>query len=183
MSKPTDAPLSGFDVLDVCHRQTLIALGRLAALMTRLADRGADDEARVMARLIMQHFSTTSRNHHLDEERHVFPTLLVTGDAETVQAVERLQQDHAWLEEDWMELSPQIDAIAGGQGWVDMDILREGVDVFTALSHEHIALEESLIYPQARAQLGPAARATMGREMLERRRDAAVARRRHRRPA
>ena len=34
MSKPTDAPLSGFDVLDVCHRQTLIALGRLAALMT-----------------------------------------------------------------------------------------------------------------------------------------------------
>ena len=179
MRKPTDAPLSGFDALDACHQQTLIALGRLSELMTRLADRGADDEARVTARLIMQHFSTTSRNHHLDEERHVFPTLLVTGDAETVQAVERLQQDHAWLEEDWMELSPQVDAIAGGQGWVDMDILREGVEVFTALSREHIALEESLIYPQARAQLDPAARATMSREMLARRRDAAIARRRH----
>ena len=82
-----------------------------------------------------------------------------------------------------MALSPQIDALAGGQGWVDMGVLREGVDVFTALSHEHIALEESLIYPQARAQLGPAARAAMGREMLERRRDAAVARRRLRRSA
>lgn len=180
MSKLTDAPLSGFDVLDVCHRQTLIALGRLAALMTRLAGQGADDEARAMAREIVRHFSTTSRDHHLDEERHVFPTLLVTGDAETVQAVLRLQQDHAWLEEDWVELSPLLDAIAGGQSWVDIDILREGVEVFTALSHEHIALEESLIYPQARAQLGPAARATMGREMLKRRRDAAAARRRPR---
>ena len=71
-----------------------------------------------------------------------------------------------------------LEAIAGGQSWVDLDVLREGVEVFTSLSHEHIALEESLIYPQARAQLGPAAQATMGREMLGRRRDAAAARRR-----
>lgn len=178
MIKPTDSAQSGFDVLDVCHRQTVIALGRLAALMTRLANQGADDEARTLAREIVRHFSTTSRDHHLDEERHVFPTLLVTGDTETVQAVQRLQQDHSWLEEDWSELSPMLEAIAGGQSWVDLDVLREGVEVFTSLSHEHIALEESLIYPQARAQLGPAAQATMGREMLGRRRDAAAARRR-----
>ena len=178
MIKTTDTAQSGFDVLDVCHRQTVSALGRLAALMTRLANQGADDEARTLAREIVRHFSTTSRDHHLDEERHVFPTLLVTGDAETVQAVQRLQQDHSWLEEDWSELSPMLEAIAGGQSWVDLDVLREGVEVLTALSHEHIALEESLIYPQARARLGPAAQATMGREMLERRRDAAAARRR-----
>ena len=178
LNETTDPPPSGFDILDVCHRQTVIALGRLAALVTRLANQGADDEARTLAREIVRHFSTTSRDHHLDEERHVFPTLLVTGDAETVQAVQRLQQDHSWLEEDWAELAPMLEAIAGGQSWVDPDILREGGEVFTALSHEHIALEESLIYPQARAQLGPAARAAMGRDMLERRRDAAAARRR-----
>ena len=161
--------LNGFDVLDVCHRQTVIALGRLAALMTRLTKYGADDEARALAREIVLHFSTSVREHHLDEERHLFPTLLVTGDAETVQAVQRLQQDHAWLEEDWLTLSPSLDAVACGQNWYDLDTLREGVETFIALSHDHIALEESLIYPQARAQLGAAAQAAMGRDMRARR--------------
>jgi hemerythrin-like domain-containing protein len=182
MSQPTDSPLNGFDALDVCHRQTIIALGRLAALMVRLVDKGADDEARALARQVVAHFSLAAREHHLDEELHVFPTLLATGDAETIQAVRRLQQDHAWLEEDWLELAPLLDAIAGGQSWVDTDILREGVDVFIALSHEHMALEESMIYPEARARLGDAARAVMAREMLERRRDAAATNRRSRRP-
>ena len=40
--------------------------------------------------------------------------------------------------------------MAGGQGWVDLDILREGVEIFVALSQEHMALEESLIYPEAK---------------------------------
>jgi len=160
----------GFDALDVCHRQTLIALGKLAALVTRLTDKGADDEARAMACEVVEHFSKTSRTHHEDEERHLFPTLASTGDAATVQAVLRLQQDHDWLEEDWMELSPHLDAVASGQNWYDLDVLRESAAVFTALSHDHMTLEETLIYPQVRARMGVTERAEMGREMAARRR-------------
>lgn len=177
MNSPLDAdPVSapplqdGFDALDVCHRQTLIALGKLAALVTRLTDKGPDDEARAMAHEVVEHFTKTSRAHHEDEERHLFPTLASTGDAATVQAVLRLQQDHDWLEEDWMELSPHLDAVAGGQNWYDLDVLREAAAVFTALSHDHMTLEESLIYPQVRARLSAAERAEMGREMAARRR-------------
>jgi hypothetical protein len=81
-----------------------------------------------------------------------------------------LQQDHHWLEEDWMELSPQVDAIACGQSWYDIDALRECVEVFNALSLEHIALEEALIYPHGRELIRGRERVEMNREMLARRR-------------
>jgi iron-sulfur cluster repair protein YtfE (RIC family) len=164
------AALDGFDVLDACHRQTVFALGKLAALISRLATLGPDGEARAMAAEIVRHFSTTARQHHLDEERHVFPRLSTSADPEIAQAVRRLQQDHGWLEEDWMEISPHLEALARGHAGYDVDVLREAATVFTALSHEHIALEESIIYPQARARVPAGERGEMGREMAARRR-------------
>ena len=70
-----------------------------------------------------------------------------------MQHILRLQQDHGWLEEDWLELSAQIDAVAQGYSWYDIDALRQGTAVFTELYKDHIDLEESLIYPEARRQL------------------------------
>lgn len=171
-SRPAGATVSldGFEVLDACHRQTLVTLDLLAALVTRLASGGPDAQARAMATEIIRFFSTTARAHHEDEERHLFPKLVTSGDPEIVQAVLRLQQDHDWLEEDWMELSPHVDAVACGQSWYDVDVLREGVEIFTALSHDHMALEESCIYPQARERLRAGERLEMGREMAARRR-------------
>ena len=160
----------GFDILDACHRQTVFALGKLAALVSRLAAQGPDEQARELAAEILLHFSTTAREHHEDEERHVFPRLLNSADPDIVQAVLRLQQDHAWLAEDWMALSPQIDAIASGQSGYDLDLLREGAAIFTALSHDHIALEESIVYPRARASLRSGDRREMSLEMAARRR-------------
>src|SRR5436190_1877786 len=51
-----------------------------------------------------------------------------------------------------------------------LSALVEGVEIFVALSHEHVALEESCIYPQARVRFDSAALQRMGREMAERRR-------------
>jgi len=162
--------IDGFDVLDACHRQTLLTLDKLTALVSRLGSSGMDEEARATAAEIVHFFSTTARQHHEDEERHVFPKMVANDNPEIVQAVLRLQQDHNWLEEDWMELSPQVDAVACGLNWYDLDILREGVEVFAALSRDHITLEESLIYPQARANLRIGELREMGREMAARRR-------------
>jgi hemerythrin-like domain-containing protein len=160
----------GFDVLDVCHRQTVLALGKLAAFVTRLDKAGPDEAARTLAREIVDHFSVTARQHHEDEERHLFPALAASGDPQTVQTVLRLQRDHDWLEEDWMALSPYIDAVACGQPCHGLDALHAGAEAFIALSHAHIALEEGLIYPQARERLDHRERAEMGREMAARRR-------------
>jgi len=159
----------GFEALDVCHRETLRMLEQLDVLLRRVDESGVDAPARALATGIERHFSVTMREHHEDEERHVFPPLAATADAATAHAVDCLVQDHAWIETDWRELAPLLDAIANGQSWVDLDALRQGVEVFTALCRDHIALEESVIYPRALAQLERSGHEPMNREMALRR--------------
>jgi len=167
------APSSEFDALDLCHRQTLISLGRLRALLHRLESAGPDMEARSLAREVIAHFTGAVRPHHAQEERLIFPALVAgNADPELVHQVLRLQQDHAWLEEDWMALEPQLEAIAHGlTGW-DLAELRAGVEVFDALSMDHIALEESIIYPEARARLATQLAQSPGRTRAQARRAA-----------
>ena len=148
--RPAAPPLPAFEALDRTHRQVLELLDQLGELLQHLDDSGADDVARERAQAVHAFFESHAREHHLAEERHVFPALLASGDAELIQHVQRLQQDHGWLEEDWLELSPQLEAIARGYNWYDLAMLREALPVFRALYEDHIALEESLIYPEAK---------------------------------
>lgn len=152
-SRPVRAPvpdLPPLDALEQTHRKVMLVLQELAVLIERLDSHGVDATTQKMAGDIGKFFSQEGRKHHADEDTHVFPLLLASGDAELVRHVEHLQQDHGWLEEDWIELGPQFDAMARGYSWYDLDSLRQGVEVFTQLYHDHIALEESLIYPEAR---------------------------------
>jgi len=162
--------LDGFAVLDDCHQRTLCMLDLLDELVTQVEREGVDEQARATAAEIVEFFSNTARTHHQDEERHVFPPLLASGDAQLVQDVLRLQQDHRWMDVDWHELEPLLTAVAAGQSGYDLDALREGTAIFRELSHDHIVLEETCIYPQARGRLGNAQRREMGREMAARRR-------------
>ena len=155
-----DAP-DRLEPLEDCHRETLRMLGELTTLVARIEKLGVDARAREMAGTVNRYFGGDLRQHHLDEETHVFPALASCGDPETEQAVARLKQDHAWLRADWRVLSPLVQALASGQSWVDIDALRDGVEVFCALSRDHIALEESLIYPQARVLMLEATRRAM----------------------
>lgn len=167
---PATKTQDGFDVLDVCHRQIVFSLGRLASLVTHLETHGADHDASVLAREVVDFFSKTARQHHEDEEKHVFPKLLAASDEDLVHAVRRLQQDHGWLEADWGELEPKLDAIASGQSFYEIEALHASVDVFAALMHDHIALEESIVYPEARERASGRQRQEMWREMTARRR-------------
>lgn len=165
----------GFAVLDAVHRQTVVEIEALAALVESMAAQGdATNEHRAGLSAVLAFFQTTARRHHEDEERHVFPPLLASGNPELVQNVLRLQQDHFWIEEDWLELEPQLLAIVHRTGNVDFETLRTSVEVMAALYHDHIALEESMIYPQARGRIGFRARREMGREMAARRRNIAL---------
>lgn len=145
--------LPALDALDQTHRQMMQTLATLKILVGRLEEQGIDAVARAEARRICAFFSGTARQHHADEETLVFPALMRSADETLIQHVLRLQQDHGWLEEDWLELAPQLQAVAEGYSWYEPETLRAGVDVFTALYHDHIALEESLIYPEVRRQL------------------------------
>jgi len=149
-SRPPRADLDTLKVLDRTHREIMEVLARLHLLIEKLEVRGIDDAVRELAQDICVFFDETARPHHVAEEELVFPDLLASGDPELVQHVNRLQQDHGWLEEDWLELAPQLRAVANGQSWYDIDVLRSGVPVFTELYRDHIALEETVVYPASR---------------------------------
>lgn len=151
--RPAPPPLPELDALDRTHKEVMDHLVQLRQLLNQLSQSGVDAGARSTAAEICRFFSATARQHHADEERLVFPALLRGSDEGLKHHVLRLQQDHGWLEEDWMELELQLQAVAAGYSWYDLDLLRNVVEVFAALYHEHIALEESLVYPEARRQL------------------------------
>ncbi len=139
-----------FQALDTCHQQIQMNLDALTALLPQL-EAGADDLAfRKQIESIEAFFSSTSRQHHAEEEKNIFPPLLASDNAELVQAVRTLQQDHGWIEQNWLELAPMLRAIAQGEDWVDPAELQHHVEVFLALCQDHIALEETLIYPEAK---------------------------------
>mgnify|MGYP005806079271 CR=1 FL=1 len=139
-----------FEALDECHQQILAQLEALTELARRIETHGFDNAAQERARAIETFFSGTSREHHRLEEKNVFPPLLALGDPALTATVESLQQDHGWIEENWIELAPQLSAIGSGNNWPDPAEFLHGVQVFVDLCKGHIALEETVVYPQSR---------------------------------
>jgi hemerythrin-like domain-containing protein len=152
-SRPSVPALASLQNLDRCHHQMVEVLADLTQLVDRLAAQGSDAAARAQAATIWTFFATTARQHHADEETLVFPLLIQSGDPALTRHVLRLQQDHGWLEEDWLDLAPQVQAVALGYSGCDLDHLRQAAGAFSALYHDHVALEETLIYPEARRQM------------------------------
>ena len=169
LQRQLQARLAPCEALAACHARVIEHLQVLSRLIDHLERVGVNGEARLMATTVMRFFEQEAHAHHRDEERTVFPPLLAGTDLELVRHVQRLQLDHGWLEEDWRELALQLSAVADGYSWYDLDALRAGVEVFTALYHDHIALEESLIYPQARRALSDEVDG-LGRRLAEQRR-------------
>jgi hemerythrin-like domain-containing protein len=161
--RPAAPPLPPYEELDRTHHRVLELLDQFDRLLDHLEANGPDTEARTLANEIHGFFTSHARQHHADEERHVFPALLTSGNAELIQHVQRLQQDHGWLEEDWLELAPQIEAVGNGYNWYDLSMLRYALPVFRALYEEHIALEESMIYPAAKRRQAVADAGTASR--------------------
>jgi len=143
---------SSFEALDETHRQIHTHLLRLQELAKRLAQDEPTEADRKAAGSIETFFSKTSRQHHEQEELNVFPGLLNGADEELANAVRTLRQDHGFIEENWLELGAQLRAMASGNQWVDPTELQHNLEVFTDLCLSHIALEESLIYPEAKAR-------------------------------
>ena len=152
--KPTDADLAQ---LDAYHAQVRGHLDRLAVLATRVENEQLDAETRAEACAIEAFFSGSMQDHHRLEEASVLQTLLDSGDAELVTAAHTLQQDHGWIEQNWIEVGPQLRAIAQGNHWIDPAEFMHGAEVFLELCYGHTALEETLIPAQSRTTQEPAA--------------------------
>ena len=148
-------PATDADVarLDDYHRQVRPHLDRLAALAGRVENAPLSDADCAEACAIEAFFSGSMRGHHVIEETSVFPALLASSDPELVTLVRTLMQDHGWIEQGWLEIAPQLRAVAQGHHWIDPAEFSHGAEVFLELSYGHAALEDTVIHPQALARL------------------------------
>ena len=157
--RSNDTPLASalpvLDRLDATHEQMRYWLGELQTLVNHMEDRGWDTWARDHARSVIDFFSRAARQHHQDIDRQVLPLAAARGggDPDTLNAIERLRQNHGWIEENWSELFAQLQPVAEGFGGCDPDTLRHGAEMYDALLREHVELEKVLLYPAARAQV------------------------------
>ena len=146
-----------FARLDDYHRQVRPHLDRLAALAGRVENAPLADPDCAEACAVEAFFSGSMREHHLAEETSVFPALLASADPELVTLVRTLMQDHGWIEQGWLEIAPQLRAVAQGHHWIDPAEFSHGAEVFLELCYGHTALEEAVVTPRARAAAEDAA--------------------------
>lgn len=158
-----------FEFLDSTHKDIQGQVGQLHRLVDAIESEGLNAANRALARRVLDYFNSEARQHHLDEEKHIFPALLASQDAELVQTTEHLIQDHGWLEENWIQIAPSLEAATNGNLWFDPVELRHALEVFEALYLDHILLEESIAYPEAKKRLASLNTLGAGREMARRR--------------
>ena len=158
-----------FEFLDGTHQAIAQHLHRLHAVVDAIESTGLNAETRGLARAALDFFNGEAAQHHLDEEKHIFPVLLASQDEAIVQIAEQLTQDHGWLEENWLQIEPSLEAAVSGNLWFNPEDLRPALEVFEALYLDHILLEESIAYPEAKQRLAAYDKAGMGREMAKRR--------------
>jgi len=150
-----------FTAMEDCHRQIQSHLTELDRLMEAMETSSLDADGQKRIGAIEAFFSSTARQHHALEERFFFSPLLAGVDLNLVAKVRCLQQDHGWIEENWIELSPQLSAVASGNNWFDLAELKHGVEVFAELCRTHLALEDTLVYPMTRSRLDELAQAIL----------------------
>ena len=162
-TRPTDPAAGTAPVLErlaSTHEQIRYWLGELQGLVDHMEQEGWDTWARDKARAVIDFFSHTGRQHHLDVDRQVLPLVAGRGDESVETDVERLRTDHGWIDEDWSELRAQLQPVAEGFGGYDVDMLRHAADVYAALLLEYLALEEGSVFPAARASADTQMQAT-----------------------
>ncbi len=169
MMKNLTPPLEMFEFLDETHKEIQTQLAQLKdmVLLVTQGRRQELDTQRLKA--ICDFFDCAVRQHHLDEERHVFPALIASSDDTLIAMTRQLYQDHGWLESNWVELAPMLKGLVHNNIWFNEAELQHSFDVFSNLNIEHLQLEESIAYPKAKACVWTWDSPGIGREMHLRR--------------
>jgi hemerythrin-like domain-containing protein len=159
-----------FEMLEACHERVHRTLDLLRRLIDHIDANGHDPSSRSAAADVLRYFDVAAPLHHEDEELHVFPALAGSTDAAVPLAIATLQGDHERMAALWADLRKALvqwrdDASAPA---ID-DATRQMATEFIGGYAAHIATEEDLIYPAARACFDAAGLARIGAEMQARR--------------
>lgn len=168
-------PDSGFDdpigMLTDCHRRIEQFLGILCMVAERAAGRDLTGEETAAVHAALQYFRIGGVRHTADEEESLFPRLRAEAGTDSMARLDALESDHG-AANDLHEAVEKfyLEWIASGAlnaGRAQQ--LREATDRLKALYQAHIAVEESVVFPEAAKVLDRTTIASMGQEFRARR--------------
>lgn len=145
-----DNPINDFSNCHVGIVSHLAQLSRLPALLEPAA------QARQVAAETVRFFREVVYEHHVEEERDLFPAVLASSTAgqerDTVQAiVDQLVREHREVEAEFEALEPVLQAIAKGR---DAPLDGGSVQSLVARYRAHAGFEEKHFLPLSRTILG-----------------------------
>lgn len=146
----TDAPLTNFNNCHVGILRRLEALDELPALLEPAA------RARQIAEQSLEFFREAIFEHHLEEERELFPAVIASAqpgdELERVKAMaQRLTNEHRAIETLWKSLERGLKQVAKGHGTeLDISDLHRLVSEYQA----HANFEETEFLPLSEKILG-----------------------------
>ena len=169
-----DSPAVGFEhpfeMLEACHDRVRRSLALLDRLVEHVGTHGHDAQSRSAAADVLRYFDLAAPLHHEDEERHVFPRLEHCGDAALEAATASLRIDHARMEALWAGLRVALQAWALPGATHDVGMLpRQHAREFGSVYAMHLRVEETLVFPAARARMDAGRLARMSADMQARR--------------
>ena len=168
-------PDSGFDdpigMLTDCHRRIEQFLNILATVAERVTGRSLTGEEAAAVQAALQYFRTGSVRHTADEEESLFPRLRAETDHGSMVKLDALEADHetAAALHDVVERMYAEWMTRGALGSEREIELRAATERLKGLYQAHIAVEESVVFPEAAKVLDRATIASIGQEFRARR--------------
>lgn len=174
MTSPLFDSVPGFDqpiaVLKHCHDKIRKQLTTLQNLLGHLAQHGNTADAQQAAKAVLQYFNKAAHLHHDDEEQDLMPMLqaTATGDDAALLStlVPEILADHQRMDQAWLTLRPELDAIAAGTG---TQLAAEGVAAYVAAYQAHMSKEEGHLAPMAKRLFSAQQMERLGTAMQRRR--------------
>ena len=160
-------------LLSDCHRRIEMFLGALKVVATTI-DQPLTEETAQALTAALRYFREAAPKHTADEEESLFPRLRGVNDPDARAALaqlDHLEKDHQWAD----TLHAEVDRL--GQRYLsktrlspaEAEKFRTAVDQLGSMYQQHIRVEDEMIFPVAARVLSQDDRASIAREMADRR--------------
>lgn len=134
--------MASLELQDVTHQLVQQFSAELEDMLDDLISGTLSELQRNVLTKIVAFFDQEMKEHHLEEDRHIFPILLARGDAQLVEKVQALKAEHEELRQGWQELRSWLEREGSDQ--MDGVALRASFQRYSDCFAGHLALEESL---------------------------------------
>ncbi len=147
-SQPT--LMASLDLQDVAHQLVQQFMDELQEMLDDLISGTLSAQQANVLSKIVSFFDNEMKQHHVEEERHIFPVLLSKDNELLREKVRMLKADHDELRKGWSDLKRAIEQMAASPA-ADGKTLRACFERYSECFARHLVLEESVQYsPEAK---------------------------------